>query len=216
MFTGIIEELGTVEGLEGRGAGARLRVRCAKVLEGMAAGASIAVNGVCLTAVQAGGGGLAADLAPETLRRTNLGMLHAGDQVNLERPLPVAGRLDGHIVQGHVDGTAQVASLDELGDGNWWLRVTYPEELDRWLVFKGSVALDGISLTVAEIEGRTLGVTIIPHTFQNTNLRHRRPGETINVECDVLAKYVDKLISAVKLPGRESRLTIERLREEGF
>jgi len=216
VFTGIIEELGTVESLEGRGGGARLRVRCTKVTEGMAAGASVSVNGVCVTAVQAGGGTFAADLAPETLRRSNLGSLHAGDLVNLERPLPVAGRLDGHFVQGHVDGTAEIVSVDSLGDGNWWLRAAYPEELERWLVFKGSVALDGISLTVAELEGRILGVTIIPHTFANTNLCRRRSGDWINIECDVLAKYVEKLVAATRVPGGERRLTVERLREEGF
>jgi len=216
MFTGIIEELGTVENLERQGTGARLHVQCRKVADGMGAGASIAVNGVCLTAAETGGGRFAADLAPETLRRSNLGSLRPGDCVNLERPLAAAGRLDGHIVQGHVDGTAELISLDALGGGNWWLRAAFPDELDRWLVFKGSVALDGISLTVAELEGGILGVTIIPHTFENTNLCRRRPGDAINIECDVLAKYVDKLVAAMKLPGRESRLTIERLREEGF
>ena len=189
MFTGIIEELGVVES-----AGARLRVRCATVMSDLAEGASIAVNGVCLTALDLQAQSFGADLAPETLRRSNLGDLQAGSPVNLERPLAAGGRLGGHIVQGHVDGTGEFLSLEELGDNNWWLRIRVPEELDRYLVFKGSVAIDGISLTVAAIEARVASVTIIPHTYRNTTLGGYRPGARVNLECDILAKHVEKLM----------------------
>jgi len=213
MFTGIIEELGTVESVESREAGARLRIACRKVLEDVSEGASIAVNGVCLTALDARPGSFAADLAPETLRRSNLGGLRPGSRVNLERPLSPAGRLSGHIVQGHVDGTGEFLSLDPLGDENWWLRIRVPAELDPFLVFKGSIAIDGISLTIAALEGDALSVTIIPHTFRNTTLGTYKPGSRVNLECDILAKHVEKLIRNldVKRP-----LTVERLREEGF
>ncbi len=192
-LTGIIEELGTVASLELRQAGARLRVRCATVLSDLTEGASIAVNGVCLTAVAITDDSFAADLAPETLERSNLGCLTVGARVNLERPVTPATRLSGHIVQGHVDGTGEIQALDELGDGNWWLKVLAPPELDRYLVHKGSIALDGISPTIATLEpGPLVGVTIIPHTFQH---HHPRLGAArhlrVNVEVDVLAKHVE-------------------------
>ena len=213
MFTGIIEELGVIEALEPREAGARLRVRCAKVLADAYEGASIAVNGVCLTAVALRPDSFSADVAPETLRRTNLGLLSNGSPVNLERPLSPSGRLSGHIVQGHVDGLGECVSIELLGSDNWWLSVRAPRELDRYLVFKGSVALDGFSLTVASLEDLVLGVTVIPHTFANTTLKTCRPGSLINVECDILAKYVEKMLGTIEKPNR---LTIERLEEMGF
>ena len=213
MFTGIIEELGRVESLESRAAGARLRVRCAKVLEDSGEGASLAVNGVCLTAVDLRGGTFAADLAPETLKRSNLGDLRAGSPVNLERPLAPSGRLSGHIVQGHVDGTGEMLSLDPLGDENWWLRVRVPAELDTYLVFKGSIAIDGISLTIAGLEGDVLSVTIIPHTYRNTTLGSYRPGSRANLECDIVAKHVEKLVRNLDL---RRGLSVEKLRENGY
>lgn len=208
MFTGIVEELGTVEA-----AAPRLRVRCATVLEDMTEGASIAVNGVCLTAVDLRPGGFGADVAPETLRRTNLGALRPGSRVNLERPLSPAGRLSGHIVQGHVDGTGEFVSMEPLGDDNWWLRIRVPEDLDPFLVHKGSIAIDGISLTIAEIEGDLVSVTIIPHTYRNTTLAGYQPGSKINLECDVLAKHVEKLLRKLDL---KQGLTVEKLRDEGY
>jgi riboflavin synthase len=189
MFTGIIEDLGVVES-----AGVRLRIRCGAAMSGLTEGASIAVNGVCLTAVDLETGSFRADLAPETLRRSNLGDLRAGSRVNLERPLMAGGRLNGHIVQGHVDGTGEFLSLEELGGDNWWLRIRVPAELDRYLVFKGSIAIDGISLTVAAIEDCVVSVTIIPHTYRNTTLGGYSPGARVNVECDILAKHVEKLM----------------------
>jgi riboflavin synthase len=198
LFTGIIEELGTVESLARQTAGARLRVRCARVLEDLKQGSSIAVNGVCLTAVELDGGSFSADLAPETLRRSNLGDLRPGSRVNLERPLLPADRLSGHVVQGHVDGTGEFLSLEQVGDENWWLKIRVPAELDRYLVFKGSIAIDGVSLTIAALERDVLGVTIIPHTYQETTLGTYKAGDRVNLECDVLAKYVEKLLESVE------------------
>jgi len=213
MFTGIIEELGTVASVESRSAGSRLTVRCFTVLDDLREGASIAVNGVCLTAINPQRDSFSADLAPETLRRSNLGDLRAGSRVNLERPLTPNARLSGHIVQGHVDGTGEFLSLDALGDENWWLRVRIPAELDSFLVYKGSIAIDGISLTIAALEGDVLSVTIIPHTYRNTTLGGYRAGSRVNLECDILAKHVEKLLRKLEV---KTPLTVEKLREQGY
>jgi riboflavin synthase len=202
LFTGIIEELGTVDSLAKQTAGARLRVRCARVLEDLKQGSSIAVNGVCLTAIELDGGAFSADLAPETLRRSNLGDLTPGSRVNLERPLLPTDRLSGHIVQGHVDGTGEFLSLEAVGDENWWLKIRVPADLDRYLVFKGSIAIDGISLTIASLEHLVLGVTIIPHTYQVTALGTYKPGDRVNLEIDVLAKHVEKLLESLEYFGK--------------
>ena len=197
MFTGIIEELGTVAALETLSTGARLRIECAEVLSDLTEGASIAVNGVCLTAVRIGKNSFGADLAPETLSRSNLGSLNRGSRVNLERPVTPATRLSGHIVQGHVDATGEIVALDELGEGNWWLKVRLPETLDRYLVPKGSISLDGISLTIARLDpGPVVGVTVIPHTMEKTTLGSAEVGGLLNVEVDVLAKHVEKLLAS--------------------
>jgi len=200
VFTGIVEELGTVTAMERHSAGARVVVRCQTVLEDAREGASIAVNGACLTAVDLTRESFSAELAPETLARTNLGDLHAGSRVNLERPVTPVTRLSGHIVQGHVDATAGLVSLEPLGEGNWWLKVRVPRELDRYMVFKGSLTIDGISLTIAGLDadanGTVVGVTIIPHTHAHTTLGLAKPGSRLNVEVDVLAKHVEKLLAA--------------------
>jgi len=213
MFTGIVEELGTVEVLQPQPAGARLKVRASTVMADMAAGASIAVNGVCLTAVDPRPDSFSADMAPETLRRSNLGALRPGSRVNLERPLSPTGRLSGHIVQGHVDGTGEFLSLESLGAENWWLRIRVPAELDPFLVFKGSIAIDGISLTIAALEAEVLSVTIIPHTYRNTTLGSYRAGARLNLECDILAKHVEKLLRKLDL---KQPLTVDQLRENGY
>jgi riboflavin synthase len=202
LFTGIVEELGTVAELAKQTAGAKLRVECARVLEDMKTGASIAVNGVCLTAMEIDEHSFSADLAPETLRRSNLGDLTTGSRVNLERPLLPTDRLSGHIVQGHVDGTGEFLSLDPVGDENWWLKIRVPAELDRYLVFKGSISIDGISLTIASLERDVLSVTIIPHTYEVTTLGTYKPGSRVNLECDVLAKHVEKLLESVEYLGK--------------
>ncbi|MBL8173382.1 MAG: riboflavin synthase [Bryobacterales bacterium] len=213
MFTGIIEELGTVQAIVPQAAGSRLVIGCKTVLEDATEGCSIATNGVCLTAVDLRAGSFAADLAPETLQRSNLGDLRIGGKVNLERSLAAGGRLSGHIVQGHVDATGEFLGLEALGSDNWWLQVRVPAEVEKLLVYKGSVAIDGISLTVAAVEGDVLSVTIVPHTFRNTTLGTRRPGERVNLECDILAKYVDKLLGRMERP---SGLTLEKLKNMGY
>jgi riboflavin synthase len=192
MFTGIIEELGHVIELE-----PRLVVGCTEVVRDAALGASIAVNGACLTAVELAVDRFAADLAPETLARTNLGQLRSGSPVNLERPLRANARLDGHFVLGHIDGTAELISLMALGNDNWWLRIRVPNELERYIVAKGSLAVDGISLTVAEIEDVEVGFTIIPHTYRHTTLHGYQVGARINIEVDILAKHLEKLRGGV-------------------
>lgn len=195
MFTGIIEELGTVAAFEPLPTGANLRIRCRKVLENLQEGASIAVSGVCLTVRELTEESFSANLAPETLSRSNLGALTAGSHVNLERPVTPTTLLSGHIVQGHVDATGVVIALESLGNGNSWLKVKAPEHLDRYLVHKGSIALDGISLTIAAIDpGPVVGVAVIPHTLANTTLGSAKAGSAINIEADVLAKHVEKLL----------------------
>ena len=189
MFTGIVEELGTIAR-----AGARICVKCRTVLEDTREGSSIAVNGVCLTATKVDASGFWCDLSPETLARTNLGALREGSRVNLERPAAVGDRLSGHIVQGHVDGAGEFLSLDPLPDGNWWLKVRVPKELDRYMIHKGSITLDGVSLTIASLENCVLGVAIIPYTYENTVISSYVKGTGINVEVDLIGKYVEKFL----------------------
>ena len=189
-----------------------MRVGCREVLGDLKVGASVVVNGVCLTVAEAGAERFAADLSPETLRVSTLGELRPGAAVNLGRALAATGRLEGHLVQGHVDGTGEVAGLERLGGEDWWLRVRYPQELGRYIVLKGSIAIDGISLTVAALQEAELGVAVIPETYRRTNLHLRRAGERVNLECDILAKYVEKLLGR----GGSGRLTEERLRALGY
>lgn len=190
MFTGIVEEVGQVAK-----AGHQLRVNCRTVLADAREGSSIAVNGVCLTVVKLDSSGFSCDLSPETLARTNLGAWHEGALVNLERPAALGDRLSGHLVQGHVDGTAEFLSLAPLPDGNWWLKVRIPAELCRYAIHKGSVTLDGVSLTIASLEDCVLGVAIIPHTYSNTIIRTYGAGSKINLEVDLIAKYIEKLLT---------------------
>lgn len=210
MFTGIIEEVGTVET-----AGSRMAIRARTVMSDLKEGDSVCVNGVCLTAVRLHAGGFGADLAPETLRRSNLGALQPGSLVNLERSMPANGRFSGHIVQGHVDGTGAVISLDELGDQNWWLTIQLPPEMRPYVVFKGSITIDGISLTIAKLEGDRLSVTIIPHTYQVTAMRNWRPGWRVNLEADIVAKYVERML-AERATEAGGTITLERLKEHGY
>jgi len=189
MFTGIIEEVGTVSC-----PGAHMRIQCRQVLDDLREGASVAVSGVCLTAVRIEPDAFWCDLTPETLARTNLGALRAGSLVNLERAAAVGDRLSGHIVQGHVDGSAEFLALEPLGDGNWWLKVHLPAGLERYVIHKGSIALDGVSLTVASIEQNIVGIAVIPHTYEHTAMRNYVPGSRVNVELDVIGKFVEKLM----------------------
>ena len=194
MFTGIIEETGTVKCLEHSSGGACLDLRGQTVLSDLKVGDSIAVNGVCLTATAVSTEGFRTDLSPETLARSALGGLRVGDLVNLERPLTPTGRLGGHFVQGHVDAVGTITSLDSLADENWWLTVDVPDELLRHFVLKGSVAIDGISLTVTNCDASNFGVSVVQYTLSNTNIGQWEEGELVNLEIDILAKYVEKLL----------------------
>lgn len=190
MFTGIVEELGVVRGIEQ----ARLAISCRTVATDSEVGASVAVNGTCLTVVERSDAHLAFDLSEETLRRTGLSRLAEGDPVNLERPLSLSSRLGGHIVQGHVDGVGEVARIEADGDRGAWLTVRSPAEVRRYLVEKGSVCVDGVSLTIAELDGDAFSVALIPHTLNVTTLGSARPGDPVNLEVDVIAKYVEALL----------------------
>jgi riboflavin synthase len=214
MFTGIIEEVGALHSVEPRSAGSRLRIRAPLVCSDLREGDSICVNGVCLTAVDPRPDSFAADASPETLQRSSLGGLATGAPLNLERALKPSSRMGGHIVQGHVDATGRLLGLDLIGDDNWWLTLSIPSDIQRYVVFKGSIAIEGISLTVAAVEDAAVSVTIIPHTYANTNLKSKRPGDLLNLETDILAKYVEKMLAAFQAPG--SSLTVDKLVNEGF
>lgn len=194
MFTGIIEAVGEIAGAEDTAEFRSIRVRAGNILNGISAGESIAVNGVCLTVRTFSPGHFSADLSRETLDRTSLKELRTGVTVNLERPMRADGRFGGHIVQGHVDGVGKIQSFQRSGD-NWNLRVEIPEPGLRYVVEKGSIAIDGISLTVAALQASVLEVAIIPHTFENTNLKHARAGDAVNLEFDVIAKYVERMLN---------------------
>ena len=230
MFTGLVEYVGAVESVELCDAvarqdssgtladqvGARIRVNAGPLISGLEKSGSIAVNGCCLTAVDIKGHTFAADLSGETLRRTSLGALRPGARVNLERPLTAAKELGGHFVQGHVDGVGRVARLDPEG-ANWWFGVRIPEPLARYVAMKGSIALDGISLTVAGWHAGIVETAIIPYTYEHTNLSSLKFGDAVNVECDILAKYVERIVELQKAPApATSQLTVARLIEEGF
>ena len=171
-------------------------------INGHREGSSIAVNGVCLTAVRLQPGSFGADVSPETLMCTGLGDLGEGSVVNLERPVAVGERLSGHVVQGHVDGTGEIVGLEPLPDGNWWLRVRVPDALERYMIHKGSISMDGISLTIAALENDVVSVAIIPHTYEVTNLHTRKLGDRVNIEVDLIAKYVEKLVSRYNANAR--------------
>lgn len=194
MFTGIVETTGRVADAQPRPAGGmRLVIDAAPVTAGLAVGASVAVDGVCLTAVEVEGARLVVEVVPETLARTTLGRLQPGSVVNLERPLPADGRFDGHIVQGHVDGVGTVTAVESEGDGVR-MRISIPSDLSRYLVEKGSVTVDGVSLTIAGRSDDEIQIALIPHTLQVTGLGLRRPGDAVNLEVDVIAKYVERLL----------------------
>lgn len=219
MFTGIVEATGTIESLERMPAGARLVIRAAGVAPALAAGNSIAVNGCCLTVVETSAEAFATDLSAETLRRTSFGELRAGTCVNLERPLTAGREFGGHFVQAHVDGVGRVTRLvpegSPLKPDGWWFSVRVPEELGRYVAMKGSIAIDGISLTVAGWQDGVVEVAIIPFTHANTNVQSLAIGDAVNLECDVLAKYVERLMEA-REETAAGRLTVEELERQGF
>jgi riboflavin synthase len=195
VFTGIVEEIGSIDAASRRGDVLVVRVSARKVLSGLEAGSSIALNGCCLTAIEVDADGFACELTSETLRRTAFERrLTAGARVNLERPLRADGRFDGHIVQGHVDAVGRVREL-RRGGGSADLVIAPPPELERYLVAKGSVAVDGVSLTVAALEPGSFTAALIPYTLENTTLGSTRMGEAVNLEADVVAKYVERLLA---------------------
>jgi riboflavin synthase len=197
MFTGIVEELGVVRAVAPNAGGARLEIAAAHVLDDAELGASIAVNGCCLTVTELRDGFWAADAVVETLGRTSLGALRPGDPVNLERPVRVADRLGGHIVQGHVDAVGTLRTRDPLPDGSTRMTFTAAPTVLRYVVEKGSIAVDGISLTVAQVDdvASTFDIAVIPHTLEVTTLGAKQPGDPVNLEADVLAKYVERLLT---------------------
>jgi riboflavin synthase len=213
MFTGIVEGTGTVAALAvaADGGGARLEVEAPWLAGDLRLGESVAVNGCCVTVAAPVAAGFAADLVAETLRRTALGGLAAGDRVNLERPMALGGRLGGHLVQGHVDGVARIIGRTAVGDGEE-VRVELPGALERYVVEKGSIAVDGVSLTVAGVGPGWFAVALVPHTLEVTTLGDRRPGDPVQLEVDVVAKYVERLVAPMRA-GASGTSVEERMRQ---
>ncbi len=223
MFTGIIEHIGTLEALDLKSGGGRVTIHAPSLASTLTVSNSVAVNGCCLTVVATGKESFSADLSGETIQKTSFGSksgaLIKGSQVNLEQPLTAGKELGGHFVLGHVDGTGRVAHLDRESprSDNWWFGVEVPEDFARYIVPKGSITIDGISLTVARWNKNTrvAEVAIIPYTYKHTNIRSRRTGDAVNLEGDVLGKYVERYLEA-RNSAPTSALTMSRLIEEGF
>jgi riboflavin synthase len=214
MFTGIVEELGRVTRIDQIGENRRITITAQNAPQELKSGDSIAVSGVCLTALEIKPGSFCADLAPETWARTSFSRMHKGALVNLELPMKADGRFGGHIVQGHVDGVGEVLALERIADSeNFWLRIQLPRNVEKYIVYKGSVTIEGVSLTVANIEGTTCTVAIIPHTIEMTNLNSLKPGDPVNLEVDLIAKYVEKMMAA---QAAEDSFTVEELVRQGF
>lgn len=217
MFTGLIEEVGTVQEIRTSGKAIHMKLRAPSILADVALGDSIAVNGICLTVTHFDGGSFTVDVVPETMRRTTLHELSVGSPVNLERAMAMGKRFGGHIVSGHVDGIGRIVEiLDE--DIAKVVRVSAPPEVLRYLVEKGSITIDGVSLTVMDVAGDSFRISVIPHTWQVTVLRHRRVGSVVNLECDIIGKYVERLLMPYAPGGTKgkSNLTLDYLRDNGF
>jgi riboflavin synthase len=214
MFTGIIEEVGSVIGIVQENGNRRLTVSSSQLVKELKTGDSIAVSGVCLTAVDIKPDSISFDLAAETWNRTSFSRIKPGALVNLELPMRADGRFGGHLVQGHVDGTGKFLALDPIANAaDYWLRIEIPPELARYVIFKGSLSIEGISLTVAGIEGTRVKVAIIPHTVEMTNLKSLKPGDPVNLEVDMIAKYLEKMMSG---DSANSSITLEKLIAAGF
>ena len=214
MFTGIVEEVGRVTRIDQRSENRRITVAAGNTPKQLKTGDSVSVSGVCLTAVDIKPDSFCADLAPETWARTSFSRIHEGALVNLELPMKADGRFGGHIVQGHVDGVGKLIGLERIsGSENWWLHIELPDDVEKYTVYKGSIAIEGISLTVAKLEKSDCTIAIIPHTVEMTNLHSLRPGDPVNLEADLVAKYVEKMMKSDTLG---SSLTIEELVEQGF
>ena len=213
MFTGIIEEIGRITFIETSGENHRIQISAQHIPKQLKTGDSVSVSGVCLTALDISKGSFHSDLAPETWRLTSLSRLKTGAVVNLELPMRANGRFDGHIVQGHVDGVGRLETFEQIPNtDNWWLTIQLPAQLEKYVVHKGSLSIEGISVTVARLEVRKCTVAIIPHTVESTNLRSLHPGDPVNLEVDVVAKYVEKMLHST--PAKD--LTIDALVRKGF
>ena len=214
MFTGIVEEVGRITSIAQRGENRRITISAKNVPSELGTGNSVAVSGVCLTALDIKPGSFCADLAPETWVRTSFSRIHEGALVNLELPMKADGRFGGHIVQGHVDGVGKLIAFERIAESeNWWLHVELPEDVEKYTVFKGSISIEGISLTVAKLERDRCTIAIIPHTVEMTNLHSLKPGDPVNLEADLIAKYVEKMM---KGESSENSLTVEELVQQGF
>jgi riboflavin synthase len=214
MFTGIVEEVGRIVRIEQRGENRRITIAAEHTPKELGTGNSVSVSGVCLTALDIKPGSFCADLAPETWVRTSFSRIHEGALVNLELPMKADGRFGGHIVQGHVDGVGKLVSFERIADSeNWWLSIALPNDVEKYTVFKGSISIEGISLTVARLESGRCTIAIIPHTVEMTNLHSLRPGDPVNLEADLIAKYVEKMMQRQE---PDSSLTIEELVQQGF
>ena len=214
MFTGLVEEVGAIRSIVEKGGNHRITIHAPLAAKELQEGNSIAVSGVCLTALDIKPETFCADLAKETWTRTSFSRISEGAQVNLELPLKVEARMGGHIVQGHVDGIGRLIGLEPIANADdFWMHINVPEDLEKYLVFKGSVAIEGISLTVADLEGLRLTIAIIPHTIKMTNLKSLKPGDPVNIETDIVAKYLEKWTRRDEQTGT---LTIDRLVAQGF
>lgn len=216
MFTGIVEEKGIIRSLNINGSSGTIRIEARKVLEGTSIGDSIAVNGICLTVTSMGDGFFTADVMAETVRRSSLGILSQGSEVNLERAMAANGRFGGHIVSGHIDGTGTVRSLVRE-ENAIWVTIETPPEILKYIVHKGSICIDGISLTVASVGSDNFKVSVIPHTGSETTLLSKRPGSPVNLENDIIAKYVERLMNYKEEENNiSSGITMEMLAELGI
>ena len=215
MFTGIIEESGKIATMEKRGDGALIKIAAKIVVENSVEGDSIAVNGVCLTALNINQDGFSADVSNETLQRSTLRGLNVGTRVNLERAVTPNTRLGGHIVQGHVDATGTF--LGATGDGDFWtVKIGFPADIGQYLVYKGSISVEGISLTIANLYAESFDIAVIPKTWELTNLSTLRNGDAVNLEVDVIAKYVDRIMLYGKGAAKNEAITVEKLNKLGF
>jgi len=213
MFTGIVEEVGRISRIEQRGENRRITIAAQKTPKELGTGNSVLVSGVCLTALDIKPGSFCADLAPETWARTSFSRIREDALVNLELPMKADGRFGGHIVQGHVDGVGKLVSFERIADSeNWWLTIELPDDVEKYTVYKGSVSIEGVSLTVAKLEKNRCTIAIIPHTVEVTNLHSLQPGDPVNLEADLIAKYVEKMMKNAP----EGSLTIEDLVAQGF
>jgi len=214
MFTGIVTEVGHVTRIEQHGENRHITIAAEYAPKELRTGDSISASGVCLTALDIKPGSFSADLAPETWARTSFSRVHQGARMNLELPMKADGRFGGHIVQGHVDGVGKLVALERIaGSENFWMRIELPPDVEKYTVHKGSICIEGISLTVAKIEGKNCSVAIIPHTVERTNLNSLKPGDPVNLEADLIAKYVEKMMRS---EPAESSLTVEELVRQGF